>query len=90
MLVHKSVYIRPEVWRRLKVNACLSGVPVRDYLTYLIVHSEPVTEENAVGRAGLQHEVRANASLRKGHDTPFDCHACSECHRAASNSHGKR
>lgn len=41
-LVHKSVYIEPEVWLRLKVNAELSDLTLRDYLRQLILNSSPV------------------------------------------------
>ncbi|MEM9109134.1 MAG: hypothetical protein AAGC72_03850 [Planctomycetota bacterium] len=43
-LVHKSVYIEPEVWQRLKINAELSDLTLRDYLRQLIMSSEPVVE----------------------------------------------
>jgi len=45
-LVHKSVEIRPEVWRKLRINAELSGVPVRDFITYLIEQSQPIPEND--------------------------------------------
>lgn len=41
-LVHKSVNVLPEVWQQLKINAELSDMCLRDYLTYLIRSSEPV------------------------------------------------
>lgn len=41
-LVHKSVYIEPEVWQRLKVNAELSDLTLRDYLSQIILDSEPL------------------------------------------------
>ena len=44
--VHKSVDVRSEVWRKLRVNAELSAVPVRDFLAYLIERSEAVKSED--------------------------------------------
>ncbi len=48
-LVHKSVYIEPEVWRRLKVNAELSDLTLRDYLRQLILSSRPIHAETDTG-----------------------------------------
>jgi hypothetical protein len=59
-LVHKSVDVRPEVWRKLRVNAELSGVPLRDFLAYLIEQSHPIAEEDAERRVELQRVVAAN------------------------------
>lgn len=41
-LVQKSVRIPPSTWKHLRLNAELSGVALRDYLTYLIDKSEPI------------------------------------------------
>lgn len=41
-LVHKSVYIEPDVWQRLKINAELSDLTLRDYLRLLILDSKPI------------------------------------------------
>jgi len=49
-LVHKSVYIEPEVWQRLKINAELSDLTLRDYLRQLILGSNPI--EPAVEQDG--------------------------------------
>lgn len=50
-LVHKSVYIEPEVWQRLKVNAELSDLTLRDYLRQIILDSEPLAPAPGVGQA---------------------------------------
>ncbi len=55
-LVHKSVDIRIEVWRRLRINAELSGVSLRDYLSYLIEANGPVDPRDG-HTAELLHEV---------------------------------
>jgi len=44
MLAHKTLDVRPETWRRLRINAELSGVTLRDFVTYLIETSAPVNE----------------------------------------------
>jgi len=59
MLVHKSIDVRPEVWRRLRINAELSGVPVRDYLSFLVERSKPV-EDRGGDRACLQEVAAKN------------------------------
>ena len=41
-LVHKSLSIHPDIWKKLRVNAELSGVPSRDFLALLIDRSTPV------------------------------------------------
>jgi len=45
MLVHKSVDVRPEIWRKLRINAELSGVSLRDYLTWVIDSSVPADDD---------------------------------------------
>jgi len=59
-LVHKSVEIRPEVWRKLRVNAELSGVPVRDFITYLIEQSQPIHETDQALRPLLLNAKESN------------------------------
>jgi hypothetical protein len=44
-LVHKSINIREDIWRQLRVNAHLSGCSVRAYLTHLIEQSQPLPPE---------------------------------------------
>lgn len=63
-LAHKSIDVRPEVWRRLRVNAELSGVPVRDYLTYLIERADPVPEKDGAAQESLRRVMAANSSAR--------------------------
>lgn len=43
-LVHKSVTVHSDVWRRLRLNAELSGVAVRDFLAFIINISSPIIE----------------------------------------------
>ena len=59
-LVHKSVYIRPEVWQQLRINAGVSGCSLRDYLTYLIQTSVPVGADEP-SRIALELVMEANA-----------------------------
>jgi hypothetical protein len=66
MLVHKSVDVRPEVWRKLRIHAELSDVSVRDYLSYLIEGSEPVTPQDAGRWSGLQDAAKANRAAAGG------------------------
>jgi len=65
MLVHKSIDVRPEVWKRLRVNAELSGVAVRDYLSYLIEQAKPVPERDAPAQELLRRVAETNSSARK-------------------------
>jgi hypothetical protein len=69
-LVHKSINIREEVWRQLRINAELTGVPVRDFLTYLIVTSQPVQEDDAKAREQLAAVARANEAARQDMNSP--------------------
>jgi macrodomain Ter protein organizer (MatP/YcbG family) len=62
MLVHKSIDVRPEIWRRLRINAELSGAAVRDYLAYVIERAEPVAD--ATGHALLQEIAVTNRASR--------------------------
>ena len=40
-VVHKSINVLPQVWRRLRLNAELSDTSLRTYLTHLALNSEP-------------------------------------------------
>jgi hypothetical protein len=70
-LTHKSINIREEVWRQLRINAELTGVPVRDFLTYLIVNSQPVPEDDRTAREQLGTVARANEDARLKPTSPF-------------------
>lgn len=65
-LVHKSVSVRAEVWKKLRIDAELSGVSLRDFLTYLIEGGRAV----AVGETDIQNRLnniaRQNAAARSG------------------------
>lgn len=63
-LVHKSISIRPEVWKRLRINAELSNVSVRDYLSFLIEQSEPVPEKDTTARGVLDQAAENNRRAR--------------------------
>ena len=65
-LAHKSVAVRPEVWRKLRINAELSGVSVRDYLSYLVERSFPIDAKDAGACALLQSLSLANQRARDG------------------------
>lgn len=65
MLAHKTIDIRPELWRRARINAELSGVPLRDYLSYLLVSCEPVVEADDERRAILEEQTRLNREARQ-------------------------
>lgn len=64
-LVHVCTDQQPHVWRRLGANAKLSGVPLRDFLTYLIVNSAPVPDGDQDARATLLAVVRSNREARR-------------------------
>jgi macrodomain Ter protein organizer (MatP/YcbG family) len=66
VLIHKSIDVRREVWTRLKVNAELSGVALRDYLSYLALASGPVDPAESPSRQALDAEVRRNGAARQG------------------------
>jgi len=65
-LTHKSINIREEVWRQLRINAELTGVPVRDYLTFIILNSKPVDEqdEKAQRAAGFDEQSKSECTHR--------------------------
>jgi hypothetical protein len=65
VLVHKSVYVRPEVWQKLKLNALASGVSVRDYLSLLIEQAAPVDSSDRDTLTQLDEIVSANAMARR-------------------------
>ena len=64
MLAHMTIDIRPELWRRARINAELSGVPLRDYISYLLITSKPI-EEDPDQRAALNEQVRLNQEARR-------------------------
>lgn len=63
-LTHKSINIREEVWRQLRINAELTGVPVRDFLTYLIVNSHPISGSDHAAREQLAAVGKSNEEAR--------------------------
>jgi macrodomain Ter protein organizer (MatP/YcbG family) len=65
MLVHKSIDIRPEVWQQARVNAELSGVALRDYLSYLITSAGPVDQSDDVAMQALETETCLNREARR-------------------------
>lgn len=62
--VHKSIGIRPEVWKRLRIHAELSDTSLRDYLSYLIERSEPVDLKDTEGLSVLQQVSVKNRQAR--------------------------
>lgn len=64
-LIHKSVCVREEVWRRLRINSELSGVAVRDYLTYVILTSQPVVTGDPEAKQQMEAVVRENQRIRQ-------------------------
>lgn len=60
MLVHKSVHVRREVWQKLRLHSEMSGVPLRDFLTYLIEASKPVTSDQGPDRDALERVAELN------------------------------
>ena len=66
-LVTKSVAVHGDVWRQLRVNAELSGVAVRDYLTFLILKSNPVQGTDSETRQQLSVISEANKQARQIH-----------------------
>lgn len=70
-LTHKSINVREEVWRQLRINAELTGVPVRDFLSYLILKSQPVPEEDRDAREELSLVAKANEEARHKTISPF-------------------
>ncbi len=65
MLAHKTIDIRPELWRQARINAELSGVPLRDYISYLLTTSQPIQEGDSEQRAILDAQVRLNREARQ-------------------------
>ena len=70
-LVIKSVGVQRKVWDQLRINAELSGVPLRDFITYLILNSRPIPEEDRVARGELSTIGRSNREARQTHISPF-------------------
>lgn len=54
MIVHKSINVLPEVWRRLRLNAELSDTSLRTYLTHLALNSEPCDPSDELLREQLR------------------------------------
>jgi hypothetical protein len=65
MLAHKTIDVRPELWRQARINAELSGVPLRDYISYLLTVCEPVGKDETARRAILDDQVRLNREARQ-------------------------
>jgi hypothetical protein len=63
-LVHKTIDVRPEVWKKLRINAELSDVPVRDFLTYLVEKSQPIGPGDAQELEQLNRVKEANRLAR--------------------------
>jgi hypothetical protein len=68
MLAHKSIDIRPELWRRARLNAEMSDVALRDYISYLLAMSEPVTEADGKQRQLLSDQVHLNRDAKRHSD----------------------
>jgi hypothetical protein len=65
LLVHKSVCVQEEIWRKLRINAELSGVSVRDYLSYLIFNSQPVASNDLEAYQQLEALAKDNQAARQ-------------------------
>lgn len=65
MFAHKSINIRPEVWKQARINAELSGVALRDYLSYLIVSGGPIDAADEEARHALEREQQLNRSAHQ-------------------------
>jgi hypothetical protein len=65
-LVHKTVDVRPEVWKKLRLHAEMSGVHLRDYLTHLIEASSPVLAEDDPSKQSLAQAAEANRAESRG------------------------
>ncbi len=65
MLAHKTIDIRPELWRQARINAELSEVALRDYISYLLTTCRPVSEGDTEQRAILSAQVRLNREARQ-------------------------
>ena len=63
-LVHKSLSVRPEVWRKLRLDAELSGAPLRDFFTYLVERAAPVSAADREAVSQLQSITKSNAAAR--------------------------
>ena len=69
MLIHKSVHVRREVWQKLRLHSEMSGVPLRDFLTYLIEVSKPVSSDQGPERDALERVAEQNRNA-KGKPAP--------------------
>lgn len=65
-LIHKSVDVLPATWKKLRINAELTGVPLRDYLTYLIQQSEPIEDSDTKNRGVLDEIHLAHREAVRG------------------------
>ena len=59
-LVHKSFEVQQSVWKKLRINAEESGVPIRDFLAFVIAHSSPVAGGDSPERRELDLMVATN------------------------------
>lgn len=59
-MLSKSFKVRADVWKHLRLNAEQSGVPLRDYLAFLIARSSPVPEGPTPDRRELEAMVAVN------------------------------
>lgn len=65
MLPHETIDLRPELWCKARINAKLSGVPLRDSINYVLVTSTAVDEGVGEQRAILEAQVRLNREARQ-------------------------
>ena len=65
-LVHVCTDILPEVWRVLGSNAKLSGISLRDYLTFLILRSSPISVEDDGASDLLRSIIHINKEASQG------------------------
>jgi len=63
-LLHKSVYVLDEVWRKARMNAVASRCSVRDYITYVLNNSCPVDLSDPNQAATLRHLSEINEAAR--------------------------
>jgi hypothetical protein len=59
-LVNKSVAVQVPVWRTLRLRAEQSGVPLRDFLSFIVLRSNPVPDEDGPDRRMLAQIVQDN------------------------------
>ena len=63
-VVRKTLDIRRDLWRRVRVNSEASGVHLRDYVSYLFEKSQPVMESDLEARRELEQMVKSNRDLQ--------------------------